>query len=102
MLVIDGAVLPPGYPYFLAAVYSLFGHSYTAVYFIQFVLIGLCGALTFYIARTFLNIPYPLSLAVGLMVLLWPYMVLHATLLLSEVLAITLLLVSIIALLHTQ
>jgi len=99
MAMIEGKVLPPGYPAFLAAIYLVAGHSQTAVYFVQFVLIGLCGALTFFIAYRHFSLPYWLSLVFGLAVTFWPYMVLHAMLVLSEILAITIMLVALISLL---
>lgn len=100
MLVIDGQILPPGYPYFLAAIYTVFGHSYEAVYLMQFLLVGICGALAFYVARTFFKLPYIISMLIGLLVIVWPYMVLYATLLLSEILGITLLLTGVVLFLH--
>lgn len=99
MLVLRGGVVyPPGYPLFLAGMYSLFGHTYTPVYILQFALIGLCGALTFLLARRHFQVPYLLALLGGVAVACWPYMVLHAMLLFSEVVGITLLLASLLLL----
>lgn len=100
MVVIDGSILPPGYPYFLAAIYTVFGHSYEAVYLVQFLLVGICGAVAFFGARTFFKLPHILSILVGLLVIVWPYMVLYATLLLSEIVGITLLLTGVVLLLQ--
>lgn len=93
MLVLEsGRLYPPGYPLFLAGMYALFGHEYVPVYLVQFFLIGVCGALTFTLARRYFRLPYGLSLLIGACVTAWPYMVLYAMLLFSEVVGITLLL----------
>src|SRR5437870_3864685 len=42
---------PPLYPAFLAAIYSVFGHSYFAVRLVQSLLSSLAGLGTFFIAR---------------------------------------------------
>ncbi len=96
----DGNTLAPGYPMFLAVIYALFGHDYTAVFFFQFMLVGICGALTFYLGYRYLQLPYLLALLAGALVTVWPYMVLHAMLVLSEIFAIMLLLVAMVPLLE--
>ncbi len=83
----DGAAMsrwPPGYPYFLGAVYRLTGDSRTAVRLAQ----ALLGAITAVLAAelTRRTISARVGLACGLLVAVLPTHVLYSSLLMSEVL----------------
>ena len=41
----------PTYPFFLSAVYKIFGHNYKAVYFFQIILFSLTCILVYFLAR---------------------------------------------------
>lgn len=81
-------IYPPLYPIFLAIIYKVGGHSYTLVYLVQFLLTGLVAGISFLIAHQQLGLGKKTSLAVGLVVLGWPYLVLYSLLLSSEILFI--------------
>lgn len=83
-------VLSPGYPFFITVIYFIFGHSYLAVYIIQFIMMGIIACLVYKIGREFLNLPEYLSTAASLAVILWPYLVFFASTLLTETLYILL------------
>lgn len=76
----------PGYSFFLAFVYKIFGHNYTLIYWLQFLLLGISGAIAFYICNKFLNLNHFFSLLPALTIIIWPYFILHAKLLLVEIL----------------
>ena len=46
-------LLPPGYPFFVALIYWLFGHSYTAVYIAQALLGALTGLFLYLLGKRF-------------------------------------------------
>ncbi|MCU0679665.1 MAG: glycosyltransferase family 39 protein [Planctomycetes bacterium] len=83
-------VLSPGYPFFIAVIYFIFGHSYSAVYIIQFIMLGITACLIYKIGREFLDLPEYLSTTASLAVILWPYFVFFASTLLTETLYILL------------
>lgn len=85
---IDETVQPPLYPLLLAGVYSFFGHTYSAVYAIQFIFVGLIAAFMFIVARAYLKISFRSALVVALCILGWPYFILFSLLLRTEVLFI--------------
>jgi 4-amino-4-deoxy-L-arabinose transferase-like glycosyltransferase len=51
----DVSVLPPTYPLFLAAVYAVFGHSFTAVRFVQVILSALTCVVVYYLGKAVFN-----------------------------------------------
>lgn len=75
----------PGYPFFLAGVYFLFGHNYTYVKIIQLLILGLIGAIVYFIAKNFLNLSFAFAFLASITVVLWPYFLLYSNLLLTEV-----------------
>lgn len=93
--IIDGTVQPPLYSVFLATTYLFFGHTYTAVYVLQFLLVGLISAFVFLISREHFKLSLLPSLLLSAIILFWPYLVLFSLLLRTEVLFIFLLMVSI-------
>lgn len=82
------AVVAPGYPFFLAFIYTIFGHNYTIVRIIQFLILGLISLIIYFIAKEQLKLAFPASLSSSLIIVFWPYLVLYATLLLTEILLI--------------
>jgi hypothetical protein len=85
----------PLYPLFLAACYTVFGHSYPAVRYVQAVVGTLVIPLTFWLARRFLGVRG--SLAAAAIVALHYALVIRAQDLLSENLFTPLLLLAILA-----
>jgi 4-amino-4-deoxy-L-arabinose transferase-like glycosyltransferase len=81
-------IIPPGYPFFLAAVYGLFGHNYDVVFLLQFLLVGGVGVLLYLIGRNHLDLKKWQALLAALIVVVWPYMALFAKQLLTEILFI--------------
>ena len=75
---------PPGYPMFLAAVYTLFGHSYAAVKVIQSVLGGLTCLMILFIGQRLFTTRVGV-IASGIAVV-YPFLVLYTGFLLSETL----------------
>ncbi len=95
-IAVYGHITYPGYPFFLAIIYKIFGYNIFAVFFIQSILLGLIASLVFYIARRFLHLNYLFSYLAGLLITLWPYLILYSVLIMTEVLFIVLLLLFII------
>ncbi len=87
-LTIEEVTYPPGYPMFLAGIYSIFGHTYPAVYLLQFLLLGAIAYGVFRITRDHLRLPPLWATVAGGVVLLWPYFILYSLLLMSEILFI--------------
>ena len=77
-LSIDGVYYSPGYPFFLSQIFSYFGSDPSTVYQVQFAVLGIVAFMAFQIARTYLKIPFYLSLMTALIVILWPYMILYS------------------------
>ena len=96
---IKGIIYPPGYPAFLAIVYTLLNTSAATIFAVHFLLLSGIASLTFLIAQRFFNIRYSLSLLAGLTILVWPYMILYSILIMSEVVYIFFLLSSLYLLL---
>ncbi|MCB9815088.1 glycosyltransferase family 39 protein [Candidatus Nomurabacteria bacterium] len=84
-LSIDGVYYSPGYPFFLSQIFSYFGSDPSTVYQVQFAVLGIVAFMAFQIARTYLKIPFYLSLMTALIVILWPYMILYSLLIMSAV-----------------
>ncbi|HBT27655.1 MAG: Oligosaccharyl transferase STT3 subunit [Candidatus Falkowbacteria bacterium GW2011_GWC2_38_22] len=76
----------PGYSFFLAAIWKLFGHNYVIIYWLQFFLLGLTGIIAFFICKKHLNQNNIISFLSALTIIFWPYFILHAKLLLVETL----------------
>jgi len=85
----------PGYPFFLAFVYFLFGYNYQIVRIIQFLLLAGMGVIAYFITRKFLNFSRILAFLTSLTIIIWPYFVLYSILILTEILFIFFLLVSV-------
>ena len=75
----------PGYPVFLALIYKLFGHNYNTVRMIQFLITGITGGLI-YIIASHLKFNKFLSFISGLLIVIWPYFIIHSTLIVTETL----------------
>lgn len=95
-ITVYGHITYPGYPFFLAIIYKIFGHNIFTVFYIQFILLGLIASLVFYIANRFLHLNYLFSYLAGLLIILWPYLILYSALIMTEILFIALLLLFII------
>lgn len=96
------AEVTPGYPLFLALIYYIFGHNYTAVRIIQFLILALIGIIVFSIARNYLELSFNFAFLTSLMVVLWPYLILYSTLILTEILFIFFFLLSVLFFLKFQ
>ncbi|MCP6719472.1 MAG: glycosyltransferase family 39 protein [Patescibacteria group bacterium] len=86
---VDGestARVAPGYPFFLAFSYSIFGHDYLMVRVLQFLLLAGIGISAYFIGKKYLKLPFPLPLLSSLTIVLWPYFILYSTLILTEIL----------------
>ena len=76
----------PGYPFFLSIAYSLFGkENYLAIKIIQFFILSLIGVFVYFIAKK-LQIKPILAFGAALLTTLWPYLLLYANLILTEIL----------------
>lgn len=81
----NGEILPPGYPSFLATVFSLFGINYQVVYLLQFTFLAGTAWCAYLISYRHLAVSPILSLGTGLVVLFWPYFILYSLLVTTEV-----------------
>lgn len=80
-------IYPPLYPLLITMVYALTEiGSYTAVYALQYVLVGLTAMLVFFILRRFAKAPIIISTLAALSMAFWPYLILYSQLISSEVL----------------
>jgi hypothetical protein len=77
---------PPGYPIFIAAVFSLFGEAEAALQFIQILADSAASILVFFIALSLLN--RPTAIISGLLVALAPQFTYNSTLLLPDSLSV--------------
>jgi len=68
---VPGIFRTPGYPFFLAAVYFLFGHSVTAVYVAQAVMDSFSAVLLYWMALRYVNAR--VAQLTGLLYSLYPY-----------------------------
>lgn len=91
----------PGYPYFLAIIYFILGHNYTIVKAVQLLLLALIGVFVFMTAKR-LSMKYIYSLLAGLLVVVWPYFLLYANLILTEMLFSLILIITVYLLLLFQ
>jgi 4-amino-4-deoxy-L-arabinose transferase-like glycosyltransferase len=83
----DLILYPPLYPIFLSLIYSIAGiGSFSAVYFIQYLLVGGIALFVFLILRKFSRASLALSLIASLAILFWPYLILYSQLISSEIL----------------
>lgn len=78
-------LIAPGYPAFLALIYTIFGHHYQVVYLYQFILLGGIGFFVFLLAKNHFKLPILQSLVIAITVICWPYLVLYSSLLLTEI-----------------
>lgn len=99
----DGSIAneTPGYPYFLAIIYFIIGHNYTAVKIIQLLALGLIGVSVYFICKR-LNLKFIFSVLAALVTALWPYFLLYNNLILPEILLTLLLAVTMYLLLLFQ
>jgi len=82
---INDQVHKPGYPVFLAIVYSVFGVNHAVVFFIQSLFVGMIGVMMFYVCFRYLEMDLLFSLLPSFLIILWPYMILYSNLLLAEI-----------------
>jgi len=93
--IIEGQIHKPGYPFLLASVYFLFGeHNYTALFIIQFLMLLGTSLIILKIGKKHFKFTYFQATLPAILILIWPYFILYATLLLTEVLYTFLLMVS--------
>ena len=83
-----GVLYPPGYLFFLAIIYAVFGHNYDAVYIIQFLLLGGIGTIVYFIGKNRLQFSDKQAVIVSIVTIGWPYFILYPMLLMSEILFI--------------
>lgn len=82
---IDNIIYPPLYPIFLACIFALFGHTFTYVYLIQFLLLGLIAIGTYLIGKA-CGIARPYRYLIACITICWPYFILYALVPSSEIL----------------
>lgn len=75
----------PGYPFFLAGIYKIFGFNQNAVYIIQVFLFACIGLVSYYLARFLLG-SEKLARLSGMMVALCYPLAMHAGIIFSEIL----------------
>lgn len=94
-------IYPPLYPLFVAKIYSI-THigAYTAVYFAQYLLVGITAILTFFTLKKYFSVRTWIALLGAICVLSWPYFVLYSQIVSSEVVYIVLLVAFFVALLR--
>lgn len=97
------ALRGPGYPFFLAGIYKIFGeNNYWVVRIFQiFILAGL-GILVFLIGRSFLNLSLAFAFLASATLVLWPYFIVWTSLILTEILFIFFFILSVFFLLKLQ
>lgn len=85
-------IYPPLYPIFVAIIYSI-THigAYTAVYFAQYIIVGIISVLTFLILKNYFQIRTWVATFGATLILFWPYFVLYSQIISSEILYIMLL-----------
>jgi len=91
----------PGYPYFLAVMYSIVGHNYIVVKIIQLLLVGLISVFVYFICKR-LNLKFAFAISAGLITAIWPYFLLYSSLVLPEILLALFLIISMYLLLLFQ
>lgn len=80
------AQVPPLYPMIIAGAMKLMNTHYVLlIHFVQFAMLGGVAALVFFLARRFLGVSRFWAGFAGALVLVWPYFLLYAALVLTEV-----------------
>ncbi len=97
---IESIIYPPGYPAFLATIFSLFNTNPTTIYLVQFILLGGIAGTIYLIGKRHLSLSPLFATLAGVLLIVWPYMVLYSILIMSEILYIFFLVVSILILLE--
>lgn len=80
------AVRAPGYPFFLALIYTLFGYNYDSVRIIQILILAGIGIVVYFAAKKHLKLSPAFALLASTLVVIWPYFVFYTGLLLTEIL----------------
>ena len=89
------AQIAPGYPSFLALIYTLFGHDYDFVRILQLLLLAGTGIIVYFMAQKYLKLSPALSFLASATTVVWPYLIIYSTLILTEILFIFLFLFSV-------
>jgi 4-amino-4-deoxy-L-arabinose transferase-like glycosyltransferase len=76
----------PGYPFFLAGIYGLFGHNHEIVKIFQILLLAGIGIIVYLIAKKYLKLSMAVSFLASIITVFWPYFILYSTLILTEIL----------------
>ncbi len=91
----DNYILAPGYPLFITAIYAVFGRNFEIVFFIQYLLHACLAVAILLISVYQFRIHRLLAICGALMVVCWPYFIMHANMFYSETLYSLLLIASI-------
>lgn len=84
----DKLIYPPLYPIFLTFSFIIFGYSFTPIYLIQFLLLGIIAIGVYKIGQA-LQLSRMPRLIASLLILVWPYFILYALVPSSEILFTT-------------
>ncbi|MCK5320457.1 glycosyltransferase family 39 protein [Candidatus Parcubacteria bacterium] len=78
-------LISPGYPFFLAFIYKIFGQNHDIVYYIQFLLLAVISSIAYLICKKYLKFKHWQAIIPGLIIIFWPYYILHSSLLYTEI-----------------
>ncbi|MES2409237.1 MAG: glycosyltransferase family 39 protein [Patescibacteria group bacterium] len=84
----DNLIYPPLYPIFLSIIYRMFGYSYSAVYLVQFIFLGVIAFIFYKTGKKYIGLSKTFSILVSLTIIIWPYMMLYSLVVSSEILFI--------------
>ena len=81
----DDFLISPGYPFFLSFIYKTFGQNHTIVYYIQFLLLAVISLIAYLICKKYFKLKYWQAIIPGLIIIFWPYYILHSSFLYTEI-----------------
>ena len=99
--IIEEELYAPGYPLFLSAIYSTLGTSQGSIIVLQGILLGGIALAVFCFGIKFFLLKPKTALLASGMVLFWPYFILYANLVMSEILFIFVLFIALLTLWHS-
>ncbi|MCK4539883.1 glycosyltransferase family 39 protein [Candidatus Parcubacteria bacterium] len=78
-------LISPGYPFFLSLIYKIFGQNHILVYYIQFLLLAGISSIAYLICKKYYKFKNWQAIIPGLIIIFWPYYILHSSFLYTEI-----------------
>ncbi len=93
---IEGELYAPGYPLFLASIYSTLGADTENIIIIHSITLFFLSVIIFFAGQTFFQLTRSQALFPAAVIFAWPYFILYSNLVMSEILFTTLLMLAVV------